>query len=129
MTDPVLVTFLPMEFSAEAEPGDTILEAALKNGVPLAHDCGGNCACTTCHVRVVSGTEHLSPMEEVEDDRLSTAPQREKESRLACQALLKCGPVTVVIPEDDLWDEIAEECIDSEAVGAYNRNTKVGSVP
>jgi ferredoxin, 2Fe-2S len=120
MGNAVHITFLPQGFSTEAEPGDTILDAALKHGVPLAHDCGGNCACTTCHVQIVRGAENLSVMEEVEDDRLGTAPGREAHSRLACQALLRGGAVTVAIPEDDLWDEIEGVCIDNGAISAYN---------
>src|SRR4051812_13865230 len=89
------VTFLPDGFAAEAVHGDTILDVAIQNGVDLPHDCGGNCACTTCHIRVDEGAEHLSAMEAVEDDRLSTADNRTAYSRLACQALLFGGPVSV----------------------------------
>ncbi len=75
------------------------MDAALKNGIQLAHDCGGNCACTTCHIIVQEGDANLSPMEEVETYRLSTADDRTPRSRLACQALLMRGDVTVLIPE------------------------------
>jgi ferredoxin, 2Fe-2S len=83
----------------EGRAGDTILDAALSSGVELAHECGGNCACTTCHVRVDSGEDRLSPMESVEDDRLSTADNRTPQSRLACQALLLGGPVAITPQE------------------------------
>lgn len=96
------VTFLPQDLSVEAAAGDTILDVALANGIPLLHDCGGNCACTTCHVIVREGIENLSLMEEVEEDRISTADNRTSQSRLGCQALV-WGAVVVEIPEEDLW--------------------------
>ncbi len=95
------VTFLPEGVTVQAQQGDTILDAALHNGVELAHECGGNCACTTCHVLVLAGSENLSPMEEAEEDRLRTAEGRMPNSRLGCQALLRGGEVTVFIPETE----------------------------
>ncbi len=96
------VTFLPDNLTVEAQVGDTILDVALDNGIDLEHDCGGNCACTTCHVQIEEGAESVSPMEEVEDDRLGTAPNRQANSRLGCQVLV-CGSVTVRVPCEDLW--------------------------
>ncbi len=93
------LTFLPDTVTVQARRGDTILDAALENGIALAHECGGNCACTTCHVLVQAGREHLSPREEIEADRLRDAEGSEAESRLACQALLLGGDVTVLIPD------------------------------
>jgi 2Fe-2S ferredoxin len=93
------VTFLPSGLRVEARPGDTILDAALEHGFDLPHECGGNCACTTCHVLVQSGAEHLSPMEEVEFDRVRTAEHATPDSRLGCQAILKGGDVVVFVPE------------------------------
>jgi 2Fe-2S ferredoxin len=89
----------PDEITIEGLAGDTILDSALAGGVMLAHDCGGNCACTTCHVIIDSGGENLSAMEPVEDDRLATAPNRTSRSRLACQALLTGGPITITPQE------------------------------
>jgi 2Fe-2S ferredoxin len=97
----VLLTFFPQGISVSARPGDTILDAALDNGIDLPHECGGNCACTTCHVAVEAGGEHLSLIEEVEAERLETAENRTASSRLGCQALLQGGDVTVTIVE--IW--------------------------
>ena len=80
-----------------ARVGDTLLDAALDNGIPLEHECGGNCACTTCHVKIVSGAENLSAMEDAESDRLAFADDRTSVSRLGCQAILRGGNVDVVI--------------------------------
>lgn len=92
---PVRLTFLPDGFTITTTPGDTILDAALEHGVPLEHECGGNCACTTCHVYVEEGADSLSPPEEVEIDRLSTDERLQANSRLGCQAILQGGDVTV----------------------------------
>jgi 2Fe-2S ferredoxin len=91
------IIYLPAGFTVTARQGDTILDAALDHGVEIAHECGGNCACTTCHVRVRQGMECLSPMEAAEADRLSTAEHLSPESRLSCQALLRAGRVVVEI--------------------------------
>jgi 2Fe-2S ferredoxin len=95
----IRLTFLPLEITVEARPGDTVLDAALDHGIEMAHECGGNCACTTCHLHVLAGMEHLSRMEEVETDRLSTAEGRMPNSRLGCQAILQGGDVTVEMVE------------------------------
>jgi len=100
----VRVTFLPMDVTVQARAGDTLLDAAEENGVNLPHDCGGNCACTTCQVHVLEGGAHLSLMEEVEADRLSTADGRTAASRLGCQAILLGGDVTVsIVEEPSIW--------------------------
>ena len=89
------ITFLPQGTRASGSTRDTVLDAAIDAGVELAHDCGGNCACTTCLIEVDAEPGSLSAMEPVEDDRLATADNRTARSRLACQALLIAGPVTV----------------------------------
>ena len=51
----------------------SFLDIALNCGVDLEHACGGNNACTTCHVIVKQGEENLTEMEEDEEDRLYMA--------------------------------------------------------
>lgn len=97
----VQVTFLPDNSTVTAHTGDTLLDAALDNGIDLPHACGGNCTCTTCHVVLEEGAEHLSPMQEPENERLDTAKARTPASRLACQTLLRGGPVVVTIRGDE----------------------------
>src|SRR5262245_65062926 len=60
-------------FQHDGRPG-SILDVLLANGIPLEHACGGNCACTTCHVIVKQGGNALTPNEEEEDDLLDKAP-------------------------------------------------------
>jgi 2Fe-2S ferredoxin len=103
----VRVTFLPSGLTVEFKPGElpyqehgkpgSLLDIALNFGFHLEHACGGNCACTTCHVVVKSGEPNLSEMEEDEEDRLFGAADLTLHSRLGCQAVVG-GDVTVEIP-------------------------------
>ncbi len=92
------VTFLPANLTVEVEEGTSILDAALNHAIDLEHNCGGNCACSTCHVIVQQGMEHLSEQTEEEEDQLDDADGLTKQSRLGCQAKIS-GPVVVVIPD------------------------------
>jgi 2Fe-2S ferredoxin len=85
-------------FQHDGRPG-SILDVLLGNGVHLEHACGGNCACTTCHVIVKSGFERLPEAEEEELDLLDKAPGLTATSRLGCQAVVKDDrEITVLIP-------------------------------
>ncbi len=75
----------------------SILEAAKAAGVPLEHNCGGVCACSTCHVIVEDGFDRLSVMEEDEEDELDRAEGLTLKSRLGCQARIN-GDIAVRIP-------------------------------
>ncbi len=101
------VTFLRANRTIEFEPGElpyrehgkreSLLDLALNFGVSLEHACGGNCACTTCHIIVRQRDDNLLPMEECEEDRLDMAPGLTLHSRLGCQAVVR-GDVVVEIP-------------------------------
>lgn len=78
------------ERSVDAPVGNSVMEAALDNGVPgIDADCGGNCACATCHVFVapewLAATGSKSDMEE---SMLDFAEGTTPESRLACQIIV-----------------------------------------
>ena len=90
------ITFMPMGIVCKAKPGETILEVAINNQIPIQHACGGFCACTTCHILVKSGGSALSSKEEEELERLDRLPITPEESRLGCQAQIQ-GDVTVEI--------------------------------
>jgi 2Fe-2S ferredoxin len=92
------VTFLPSGRSAEVAPGTTVLDAADVAGEGLPHNCGGVCACTTCHVWVERGLGSLSEIGEREDDRLDEAAGLAASSRLACQARVGAEDVVVRVP-------------------------------
>ena len=85
-------------FQHDGRPG-SILDVLLAHGVHLEHACGGNCACTTCHVIVKNGFETLSDAEENELDLLDKAPGLTPTSRLGCQAVVPDdAEITVLIP-------------------------------
>lgn len=105
----IRLTFLPSGKSVEFEAGklpyqehgkpQSILDVAINAGLPLEHACGGNCACTTCHVVVKKGKELLNECSEEEADKLDTAADLQLNSRLGCQAVIeKPGEVVVEIP-------------------------------
>jgi 2Fe-2S ferredoxin len=83
----------------EAEPGTTICDAALQNGVEIEHACEKSCACTTCHVIIREGLDSLVEAEEEEDDLLDKAWGLEPESRLSCQAVMANEDLVVEIPK------------------------------
>ena len=84
-------------FQHDGQPG-SILDILLGHEVFLEHACGGNCACTTCHVIVKKGMELLSENTEEEDDLLDKAPGLTPTSRLGCQAVMREGDVVILIP-------------------------------
>ncbi len=103
------VTFLPANITVEFDPDTlpysehgkplSILDIALNYGIQLEHACGGNCACTTCHVIVKNATDgNLSELEDDEADRLDGAAGLTLHSRLGCQCAV-LGDVVVEIPD------------------------------
>lgn len=81
----------------EAADGQTVLDAAIENDIPLEHACGGFCACTTCHILVKEGMQNISPMADDEDERLDGKGKLSEQSRLGCQSKVY-GPLTLEIP-------------------------------
>ena len=82
----------------EANSGETILDAALRNGIEIEHACEKSCACTTCHYIVREGFDSLPESSEQEDDMLDKAWGLEPESRLSCQARVTDEDLVVEIP-------------------------------
>ncbi len=83
----------------EAEPGTTIIDAALANDIDIEHACEKSCACTTCHVIVREGFDSLNESDETEDDMLDKAWGLEPDSRLSCQAIVADTDLVVEIPK------------------------------
>jgi 2Fe-2S ferredoxin len=80
------------------EPGISILDAALANGIELEHACEKSCACTTCHIVVREGFHTLAIASELEEDLLDKAWGLEPESRLGCQAIITDRDLVIEIP-------------------------------
>lgn len=81
----------PVGVDLELQPGETIIEAAWRLGYHWPTICYGQANCTMCHVEVLSGAEHLSPVEEDEHEalqhRLPGSGRRDlTQVRLACRA-------------------------------------------
>jgi 2Fe-2S ferredoxin len=82
-------------------PGDSILEIALSNGIELHHNCGGVCACSTCHVYIEKGEEFLPEITDREEDFIDRAVNPRLNSRLGCQCVLEegSGELHILIPD------------------------------
>lgn len=82
-----------------AEPGISICDALLENGIEIEHACEKSCACTTCHVIIREGFNTLEESDENEDDYLDKAWGLEPDSRLSCQAMLAKDDLVIEIPK------------------------------
>lgn len=83
--------------TVQAEADQSILEVTEEHDIHLNHNCGGVCACSTCHVYVLSGEDYLEEISDKEEDFIDRAINPRLESRLGCQC---------VILEDDAVIEI-----------------------
>jgi 2Fe-2S ferredoxin len=92
----------------EANTGETIIAAAMRNGLEIEHACEMSCACTTCHVVIREGFRSLEPSDELEEDMLDKAWGLEAESRLSCQALVGEADLVVEIPRYTL-NQVSEK--------------------
>ena len=74
-------------YEVEVDIGYTVMEGAIDNNVPgIVAECGGACACATCHSYIDDQwLEKLPPMENMEDAMLDSAEDRRENSRLTCQ--------------------------------------------
>ena len=77
----------------EVANGLTVMEGAVQNNIPgIDADCGGSCACATCHVYVEEKWfDKLEKKESAEEDMLDMAYEPNKFSRLACQITVTDG--------------------------------------
>ncbi|MBL4890955.1 MAG: (2Fe-2S)-binding protein [Rhizobiaceae bacterium] len=81
------ITHDDVSHEVEAPSGTTIMEIAIKNSVPgIEAECGGACACATCHVYVdESWKAKTGDLEVMEEDMLDFAWEVQPNSRLSCQ--------------------------------------------
>ena len=87
----------------DAEVGATVMETAIRNGVPgIEAECGGACACATCHVYVDEAwTAEVGEPEAMEEDMLDFAYDVQPNSRLSCQIKVRdaLDGLVVRVPE------------------------------
>jgi 2Fe-2S ferredoxin len=83
------------------EPRQSLLEVALMHHIALHHKCGGVCACTTCHVYIEAGGDHIEQPARREKDFINKAINPRPNSRLSCQCVLHegTGELIITIPE------------------------------
>jgi ferredoxin, 2Fe-2S len=84
------------------DDGTSVLHACMENAVQLQHNCGGVCACSTCHVIIEKGMENLPDMSDDEEEQLDEAVGLTLKSRLGCQSKMS-GDVTILIPDQSIY--------------------------
>ena len=83
------------------DPDQSLLEVALTNDIDLHHNCGGVCACSTCHLYVDKGENFLEELSDKEEDFIDRAISPKLNSRLGCQCVLLegDGEIEVTLPD------------------------------
>jgi 2Fe-2S ferredoxin len=103
MTKISIVAFDGTRFDVDAENGSTVMENAIRNSVPgIEAECGGACACATCHVYVDEAwVEKVGSPEPMEEDMLDFAFDVRPNSRLSCQVKVRdeLDGLVVHVPE------------------------------
>ena len=103
MTKLSFVAFDGARFDVDAENGSTVMENAIRNAVPgIEAECGGACACATCHVYVDEAwTDTVGEPEAMEEDMLDFAYGVQPNSRLSCQIKVRdeLDGLVVSVPE------------------------------
>ncbi|MFI0848569.1 2Fe-2S iron-sulfur cluster-binding protein [Mesorhizobium sp. IMUNJ 23232] len=103
MTKLTYLTFDGTRFEVDAENGSTVMENAVRNAVPgIEAECGGACACATCHVYVDEAwTDIVGEPESMEEDMLDFAYDVRPNSRLSCQIKVRneLDGLVVTVPE------------------------------
>jgi len=86
------------------EPNQSILEVALKNDIDLHHNCGGVCACSTCHIYLEKGEDMVEEISDKEEDFIDRARNPKLSSRLSCQCVLNegSGHIEVTVPDQSV---------------------------
>jgi ferredoxin, 2Fe-2S len=79
------VTVEPDSIVLAVAPGETVIEAAWRLGYVWPTTCYGRAECTACHVEIVDGAQHASPVEEDEAAALALLGARGQTLRLACR--------------------------------------------
>jgi 2Fe-2S ferredoxin len=104
---PKLIFVLPdgERREVEAENGYSVMEAAINNNIAgIVAECGGACACATCHSYIdAAWLDKMPEMDDMEDSMLDAAYERKDNSRLTCQLEI-----------NDAWDGLVVHVADNE---------------
>ena len=81
--------------------GDSLLEVLLDHNIELHHNCGGVCACSTCHLYLDKGEQFIEELSEKEEDFIDRAVSPRINSRLGCQCVLQegGGEIEITLPD------------------------------
>src|SRR5690242_20595533 len=101
----VYITLDGAQRVVDANVGESVMAAAVRNGIPgIIGECGGNCSCATCHVYVDDDfATSVGGAKDMEDDLLDLGvADRRENSRLSCQIALteELDGLTVHVPEE-----------------------------
>ncbi len=85
----------------DVKADESLLEVLLDAGIELHHNCGGVCACSTCHIYIKSGAAHIAELSDKEEDFIDRAVNPRIESRLGCQCILASGTgqLEITVPD------------------------------
>ena len=89
-------------------PDQSVLEVALTHDIDLHHNCGGVCACSTCHLYVEQGEEFLEELSDKEEDFIDRAINPRLNSRLGCQCVLHHGDGEIIVTLPDQTQFLGE---------------------
>ena len=92
-----VITFEPFHVSFPCADGESVFEVARRHGVPVSTSCAGQGTCGLCRVKVMSGDAFLPPFGPLDRKHLGNVYFITRE-RLACQARVQGGDVTVSVP-------------------------------
>jgi len=83
------------------QAGESLLEILLDNHIELHHNCGGVCACSTCHLYVEKGEQFIEELTDREEDFIDRAVNPRLNSRLGCQCVLHDGngDIEILLPD------------------------------
>jgi len=102
------ITFITSDgerHDVEVESGYSVMEAAINNNIDgIVAECGGACACATCHSYIDEAwVQKMPEMDDMEDSMLDAAYDRRDNSRLTCQLEMK-----------DEWDGLVVHVAENE---------------
>lgn len=83
-----VVTIQPSGKTVTAAEGSRLLDAVIASGENIAHKCGGNAECGSCHIFIQEGRKSVSKTQRPEYEKLDTLIGVGSKSRLACQVML-----------------------------------------